>query len=395
MFGRETNEECACIATRIALIFEYPTLNGGERSQLAALDELRANHPQISKWEFTALAPKEGRLAEELARRSIPILPLSLWDAGGKRVPRDRILNQMTKKLSPLQPEIIHANSLSMGRLTGILSKDISGRRIVHLRDIIRLSKKAIEDLNGNNRLLAVSQATKSFHVGQGLDAGKTTVLYNGIDCETFQPRPEEKRLRHEFGIPEDSFVILCVGQIGLRKGLDVFAEAMISLNETASDVHAAIVGERNSSKQESIDYEQLLHNRFEETGIGRRVHFLGYRDDVHRLMNTADLLVHAAHQEPLGRVLLEAAASGLPILATDVGGTSEILRDGESAMLVPPGDARLLAENIVALKSNPDLRLRLAKSAREDIQEKFTVQTAAKNLAAVWLEERSLFDRF
>jgi glycosyltransferase involved in cell wall biosynthesis len=87
-----------------------------------------------------------------------------------------------------------------------------------------------------------------------------------------------------------------------------------------------------------------------------------------------------------LGRVLLEAAASGLPIIATDVGGTAEILQHQESALLIPPANPTALAEAILRLANDAELRSRLAKKARSQILERFSIETAAENLHAFWL---------
>ena len=124
---------------------------------------------------------------------------------------------------------------------------------------------------------------------------------------------------------------------------------------------------------------------RFKRVGLGDRLHCVGYRDDVERLLNEADLLVHPAKQEPLGRVLLEAGAAGLPIVATAVGGTEEIVSDGVSARLVTPGDAERLAEAIVELAGDEVKRRRFAAAARKRIVRKFDAETAAAGLCEVW----------
>ena len=195
--------------------------------------------------------------------------------------------------------------------------------------------------------------------------------------------------MKTELGLPPSAFLVLTVGQIGLRKGQDVLADAAILLADIPpndhSNIHFVVVGERNSNKQESIDFERNLAQRFAAAGMSDRLHLLGYRDDVPRLMNEADLLLHPAHQEPLGRVLLEAAASGLPIIATNVGGTPEILTDGVSARLVPPGDPQAMAVAIAELTSSPERSRELAVAARQRIVEQFTIDHATRELAAVW----------
>ena len=102
-------------------------------------------------------------------------------------------------------------------------------------------------------------------------------------------------------------------------------------------------------------------------------------------LMNSAHMFVQASHQEPFGRTLLEAAASGLPIIATNVGGTPELLRNGLDAILVEAGNPDQLAEAITKLIDHPDMANSLAVSARQRIEELFSIETAARNLLGFW----------
>jgi glycosyltransferase involved in cell wall biosynthesis len=369
----------------IALLFEYPTLNGGERSMLAVLDRLASRERQRPEFRFSAIAPDSGPLANALQTRGIEVHPLKIRDDAGRRLPREETLRSLRGQLSSLNVNLVHANSLAMGRMLGALGDEFPIRRVAHLRDIIGLSKGAIADLNCNERLVAVSEATREFHVAQGLNGGKTVVAYNGVESEEFKPREKTGALKAELRLPGPASLVLTVGQIGLRKGQDVLADVAVRLRDSHPELNYLVVGERHSNKQESVEFERSLIRRFEEAGIADRLHRLGYRDDVPRLMNEADLLVHPAHQEPLGRVLLEAAASGLPIVATDVGGTREILTDGISARLVPPGDPVALAEEISEVTSSPEVRSRLAVAARERIEARFTIERAVEQLTAVW----------
>lgn len=370
--------------TRVALIFEFPTLNGGERSMLAVVDRLRA---ASADWDFTAIAPDAGRLSGALAARGIPNRTLAMRDENGKRFPRETVLCALRDLLDDVRPDLLHANSLSMGRLTGALGDHFPIPRLAHLRDIMRLSNSTVRDLNRNDRTICVSAATRKFHVAQGLEERKSHVLYNGVDCDAFQPQDGAAEIRGALGIPLESQIALTVGQIGLRKGHDILAAAAVSLREKLPNLHFIVVGERHSVKEESIEFERNIVSRFRDAGMSNRLHLLGFRDDVAAIMKTADLLVHPAHQEPLGRVLLEAAASGLPIIATDVGGTAEILESGVSAELLPPGDPARLAESIHRLLHSPETLRSYAAKARQVIESRFTIAIAADNLAAIWRE--------
>ena len=353
---------------------------------LAVLDRLAGE-----EFRFVALAPESGPLADALTKRSIRHVPFQLHDEQGRRLPRNQVCRNLLSAVRLVSPQLVHANSLSMGRFTGAVGTELSMPTVAHLRDILTLTKTAVADLNRNRWLIAVSQATRDFHVEQGLDSDRTRVLYNGVDCERFCPRAATGELKQELGLPEDAFLVVTIGQIGLRKGQDVLAEAAILAGDRLPGVHYLLVGERHSSKRESAQFEQRLFSRFEEAGLGKRLHRLGYRNDVHRLMNEADLLVHPAHQEPLGRVLLEAAAAGLPMIATAVGGTPEIVEDGMSARLIPPGNPSVMAEAIISLRFDDQQRKQLAANARHRAETTFSIGRAATELGQFWKETARL----
>jgi glycosyltransferase involved in cell wall biosynthesis len=358
----------------ILILCEYPTLNGGERSMLATLDGVRAGG-----FAPTVIAPPDGPLASELAARSIELIPFECRTADGTRIAQSQLREELAEILRSRRPTLLHANSLAMGRLSGPVAADCGLPSIAHLRDIVRLSTQAVADLNRHRRLLAVSAATREFHVAHGLDAHKTHVLYNGVDLDLFCPRTPTGYLHRELSLPLDAQLIGNIGQIGLRKGQDVLLEAARVVVDRWSTAHFLIVGERNSEKDESRDYEDRL--RHAASGLSGRVHFLGRRDDIPLLLNELTLLAHSARQEPLGRVLLEAAASGVAVVATDVGGTREILAHKTAARLFPPDDAASLASAILELLGNRQLAERLGGAARRCAEERFDIWTTVSKL--------------
>jgi glycosyltransferase involved in cell wall biosynthesis len=360
----------------ILILCEYPTLNGGERSMLATLDGVRAGG-----FAPVVMGPPDGLLAAELVARSVELIPFQCHASDGTRIAQNLLREDLAGTLRRRRPALLHANSLAMGRLSGPVAADCGLPSIAHLRDIIRLSAQAVADLNRHRRLLAVSAATREFHVSHGLDAEKTHVLYNGVDLKQFCPQPPTCYLHRELGLPADAQLIGTIGQIGLRKGQDVLLDAASLIAERAPVAHFLIIGERNSDKGESRRFESDLRNAACGLLTGR-VHFLGRRNDITLLLNELTLLVHSARQEPLGRVLLEAAASGVAVVATDVGGTREIFPpDSDAARLVPPDDAEAMAAAMLEVLANRPLRDRLGAGARQNAERRFNLRTAVRNL--------------
>jgi glycosyltransferase involved in cell wall biosynthesis len=205
-------------------------------------------------------------------------------------------------------------------------------------------------------------------------------VLYNGVDSERFHASDPTGYLHDELNLPRDCPLIATIGQISLRKGHDVATAALTGLSAEAPFAWL-VVGERFSGKDESREFESQLH-RAADGALAGRLFFLGNRDDIDRLLPELTLLLHPARQEPLGRVLLEAAAAGRAIIATDVGGTREIFPpESDAACLVPPDDVPAMARALHALLLDPQRRSQLGANARRRIASSFSIERATAGL--------------
>lgn len=333
-------------------------------------------------FEAVIAAPGAGALAEAVAARGVEVAPLAWRDASGARLELSALRRELETLLRVRQPDLVDCNSLAMGRVAGPVMAALGMPSLAHLRDIVGLSRAAVLDLNCHRRLLAVSRVTRRFHVVAGLDPHKTVVLYNGVDLDAFRPRPPSGYLHRELNLPADAMLVGAICQISLRKGLDVLVPAAAQVAVPMPHVHFVHTGARLSDKPETVALEAALEQAATEGPLAGRLHRLGTRYDVERLLPELSLLVHPARQEPLGRVLLEAAASGVAIVATDVGGTREIFPlDGQAALLVPPGDPQALAAAMLALLDDPIKRRRLGAAARQRAEAAFDIRSAAAGL--------------
>ena len=343
-----------------------------------------ATLPDVAAADFDVMvaAPPAGPLPDELNRRGIRHVAWKSHDEQGRRLPLEQLRADLASLLQQVRPNLIHANSLSTARISGPVAKESGIRSIGHLRDILKLAPQAVADLNAHGRLLAVSRATRDFHVAQGIDAEQCVVNYNGLDLVEFAPRSSTGYLHRELALPPTARFCAVIGQLGLRKGTDVALTAALQIADQFPDVHWLVVGERTSNKYESREFEYLLKSIVGDEPLVGHVHFLGTRNDIPRILNECELLVHAARQEPLGRVLLEAAASGMAIVATDVGGTREIFpSDTGSAELVPADNRSALAESIRALLLDDCRRRQRGMAARRRAEAAFDVRTASARL--------------
>lgn len=209
----------------------------------------------------------------------------------------------------------------------------------------------------------------------QGSLGVKTPVdsLYNGVDTEQFRPRPAE----HDVDAASSRrFVVLFVGGLIKRKGVATLLEAVESL----TNVETLIAGE---GPEQSL-LEQFVH----EQSMQDRVRFVGKvaRTDMHTWMQSADALVLPSASEGRPNVVLEALACGLPVIATDIPGTRELISNGHNGLLFEVGDAGQLREKILALVEQPDLARRLAAAGPETIaKHRLSWQEHGRQLAAIY----------
>ena len=379
----------------ILVIGEYGVLNGGERSFLTVAERLIARG-----WNYVAAVPGGSPFEAALQKIGIRNVGLTTHAEDGNRFSQTELRDQIAGLVQNVQPCLLHANSLSMSRLVGPL--DLGVPSVGYLRDILKLSKKATADINQNDRIIAVSNATAQWHIAHGLDADRVVTIYNGVDAQVFRPVEASyesditsaqiavatvERLRVEFGFTSEDFVLLYVGQIGMRKGVSDLAEIFLRAAQEVPTLKLLIVGERHSTKAEAIEYETDIRQQLAESSFGQSVKWLGRREDVPDLMRLADVLLHPARQEPLGRVLLEASASALPIVTTHVGGSPEILSGTLSAEnLFAVGENEQIADRITELSKNGHLRQQLGQEQRENALQSFSISQCEISLSETYL---------
>lgn len=190
----------------------------------------------------------------------------------------------------------------------------------------------------------------------------RVELVHLGIDTGSVRRRKgsgTEVRLSHN---SEGRKLVGIVGRLQEWKGQDVFLRAAARIAADHPDVDFLLVG--GAVLGWEGDYPERLRRLASELGIDDRVHFVGHQDDVYPWFDALDVVVHASHGEPFGLVLVEAMALGRPLVATAAGGPVEIIEDGISGFLVPPGDHDAMAESIAKLLDDDELRHRVGEAA-------------------------------
>jgi D-inositol-3-phosphate glycosyltransferase len=228
------------------------------------------------------------------------------------------------------------------------------------------------------DRIVTVSEETKKYVLRLGADKTKTSVIYNGVDTDVFRPANKEEN-RKKLGLPKNRKIILSVRRLVYKNGLDTLLESVPHAAQNHPDILFVVAGKGPSRK--------LIEDRIKELGIEANIRLAGFVPDnlLPAYYGAADCFVlPSASGEGLPLVLLEAMACGLPVIATAVGGTPEILRNMKNGVLVPPRNPEAMAEALSRLLSE-GRGTALGVEARRVVEGRFTWEENVRQLEEVY----------
>jgi len=230
------------------------------------------------------------------------------------------------------------------------------------------------------NRVMTLNPRMRSeLAADYGLPDDRIHIIANGVDVATFRPREARGRLRAAFGLPADRFIIGNVARLDPVKNHEVILRALRRLQERGRKPFFLLVGEGS--------HRAVLEREIECSRLTEDVHLFGYSDRIQELLNCMDLYIQSSFYEGFSNTVLEAMACGLPVLATDVGGTADLFCEGHEGFLFRPQDDEKLAWLIMRLEGDSLLRRTMAERARRRIVEHFSVQAMVREYETMYLE--------
>jgi glycosyltransferase involved in cell wall biosynthesis len=228
--------------------------------------------------------------------------------------------------------------------------------------------------------VVAISEALAREAVASGFPAERIHLIPHGIDMTEYAPAAGEEKTarRRALGLPLDKLLAVYTGRLIEGKGLETLLAAMRSLADVPA-LHLVLVG---SGAGQVISIEDKLRQEAAAEALRGRVTFTGRVDDVAAYLQASDVFVFPTLDEALGMSVVEAQACGLPAVASRTGGVPDVVEDGATGILVPPGEAGPLAQALRALVADPESRQRLAFAARSRAEQKFALHTTVARYA-------------
>lgn len=360
-----------------------------------------------SRFEVHVACPAGPPLARTAAYRSfstIPDIRIRPTDFGPPlktRSRRDRVTNTLrflgaAVSLIGLawyvwrhRIEVLHSTDRARDALSCVVLARLTGARSVlhvHVAYGRWMSWATRWSLARADALVAISDFVARSLERNGLSLKRIRVVLNAIDAAAFDPPADRAEARSRLRLAGEDLVVVCIARLFRWKGQAELIRALPAVLREVPQTRLLIVGEDDlSANPGGASFADELRRLAIELGVARRVTLTGHRTDIGHVLAASDVFAMPSFEEPFGLVYLEAMAMRIPVLALSSGGAPEIVDDGRSGFLSPVGDGNALAERLLALLRDPDLRHRMGEYGRMQIETRFTPRRLADETALVY----------
>ena len=355
---------------------EAATGFGGQENRI--FKEMRAMRDHGHHLE--AVCQPHARLAQRLKDEGFTVHTL-LMDG-----PRNYVCGvaRLRRILKQGAFDVLNTHSRRDTMLAGVAARLAGTPLIVRTRHLAMKPGSLLSYTVVPHCVTTVSEHVRELLLERGVPPDRVATVYTSVPLP---PLVEHSGLRAELGLPADATVVGCIAVMREKKGHRLLIDAMQNLLRRP-DVYLVLVGDGTPLLENLQAYVQTL-------GLQSKVRFTGRRNDVSNVLAGFDIFALATQEEALGTSYIEAAAAGLPVIGTDVGGVSETMQVGVTGLLVPPRDSVALAHALATLIDDPQLRQAMGRAGMQRIREAgcFSERSLVDQTEACyrrWLEERT-----
>jgi glycosyltransferase involved in cell wall biosynthesis len=371
-------------------------LHGGEWSASMALYEPKAIEPELAALGVPVfhlhrrrLPKQHGLLSYDGYHRAKGFRPIrsglhALRQGARLLVEELPAAARLAAIIRRERPDVVHLGNGLRANFDGMLGCLATRTPVVcHVKGFEKYGWRERWASRRTKVLVCMTRAVQDHCRACGLEAPDVRVVYDAVDETWLRPQRSPSDIRSELGIPEVMPCLGLVGNIQEWKGQAILVEAMERLSAAGVDVCALLIGGTHRAGEE---YAVRVRRRVTELGLDDRVVFTGFRKDVVDVINALDILVHTSvRPEPFGRVILEGMLLEKVVVATAAGGVPELIEDGKTGYLVPPGDAAALAACLRRVLSDRDGLVTVGQRAGMWARERFSLSRQVGEMKAVY----------
>jgi glycosyltransferase involved in cell wall biosynthesis len=307
---------------------------GGQEIRILAETRWLLDHG----WGALVACQTESPLLAEARAAAVPAVPIRM--RGAHDLPALLALRRLMRERAV---SLVHTHS-SVDSWLGALAAQTLGLPVVRSRHVsIRILRRRALVYRLADRIVTSGEAVRAIVIGAGIPPERVVSIPPGVDTARFHPAVSGKTVRDELGIPPERPVVGLVANIRGSKGHNVFLDAAREILRVAPDARFLIVGD-------GVGFADV-RSRVSAMGLDAAVTMTGFRRDIPQVMAALDVLVlPSIRSEATSQVIPQALAVGTPVVASTVGGNPELIEDGVTGRLVPPGDSGALAQAVVSL---------------------------------------------
>jgi len=353
-------------------------LGGGEINQM-----LLAEHLDRNRYVPEVVVSADGPYADELRLRNIDVhvLPIKPIRVRSRRLPSPAAVLMLYRHIRRRRPAIVHSSSLPEDLHSSVAAR-LAGVPVIHDVQTMLYRSAPFDRWRASTsaRVICISHAIRNSMARVRLPTHNTEVIYSGVDMAV-HGRADGRAFRDEFALG-NAPVVGIASRLSPEKGHDYFLRAAAALKERFPNALFLVVGGTTYAPRQ---YEMYLKDLCHALGLDKRVVFTGFRRDALSAIAAMDVLVCAADEEALGRVVLEAMALGKPVIATRAGGPCETVEDGVTGVLVRPKDARALAIAIANTLDNLESAREMGQRGRQRAAERYSIEQNVEKVQEVY----------
>jgi glycosyltransferase involved in cell wall biosynthesis len=353
---------------RLLEVMGNAIVGGMENSVLRLVERLPKD-----RFEITVMAPFESRCTEALRSMGSEVLVVPM--------PEDMLWSSAQLATSMVEAcgiDVLHAHLPNAHMLAGLAGR-LAGRPVVatvHGRQLAPLDLEAHRFFG--THVCVVCRHSYYHAIGMGVERSRLDCVPNGVDTALFRPDAADLAtpLRAALGLEASALLVGFVARLSQEKGPELFMRCAAGVHQQHPDAHFVVVGDGPMHGQ--------MVDMAERTGLSRHLHFAGVRGDMPQIYPQFDVLVSSSHSEAMPLAVMEAMASGVPVVATKVGGIADLVEQASTGWLVGPRDTDGLAGQTSLLLGSPEMRREMGLRSRQRAVSHFDLGLSIDAMAAM-----------